>query len=116
LKYNNKFGVPCSKLKELIKDVDIPCTSESEAMALAAGTWFAGKKSEVYMQNSGLGNIIDIVTSLYKPYNIPLPHLTLSIRSKPSHHLPMYECTEIILDILGYNKSNHDRIIQYPTK
>ena len=29
----NKFGVPCSLLKENIRDADVPCTSEVEAMA-----------------------------------------------------------------------------------
>jgi len=97
-----KFGVPCSKLKEYITDAEIPCTDEGEAMALAAGAWFAGKKPVVYMQNSGLGNIVDVVTSLYKPYNIPLPHLILSIRHSPKHHQFMGKITTDLLDMLEY--------------
>lgn len=97
-----KFGVPCSALKEFTKDVEVPCTNEGEAMALAAGAWFAGKKTTVYMQNSGVGNIVDIVTSLYKPYEIPLPRLVLSIRNKPYHHRFMGAITEDLLDLLGY--------------
>ena len=81
---NNKFGVPCSKLKEHIKDVDVFCTSEEQAMALAAGCWLAtGKKATVYMQNSGLARCIDIITSLFMPYNIPYPNMLLSIRHSP---------------------------------
>lgn len=99
---NNKFGVPCSQLKEYIKDVNVPCTSESEAMALAAGAWFAGKKSEVYMQNSGLGHILDVVKSLYEPYGIPLPHMLLSVRCSPEHHRGMYDCTFDLLKIMRY--------------
>ena len=106
----NKFGVPCSYLKDKIKDVDIFCTSESEAMALAAGAWFADKKSIVYMQNSGLGNIIDIVTSLYNTYGIPHPKLLLSVRHTPEHHEEMFRCTYEILDLLGYN--NYEQIVQ----
>ena len=105
-----KFGIPCSKLKEKIKDSEIPCTSESEAMALAAGAYFAGKKPTVYMQNSGLGHIVDIVTSLYKPYEIPLPKMILSIRCKPYHHKFMYNITKKILDLLDYK--NVEMIIQ----
>ena len=88
-----KFGVPCSKLKEITKDCEISCTSEAEAMALAAGAWFAGKEPIVYMQNSCLGHIVDIVTSLYAPYELPLPKLILSIRCKPYHHKFMYNIT-----------------------
>jgi phosphonopyruvate decarboxylase len=81
-----KFGVPCSWLKDRITDTEIPCSCEEEALAIAAGTWLAGKKPEVYMQNSGLCRSIDYVLSLYKPYEIPLPKLTLSIRHEPYHH------------------------------
>ena len=105
-----KLGVPCSKLKDFSKDAEIPCTDEGEAMAIAAGAWFAGKKPTVYMQNSGLGNIVDIVTSLYKPYNIPLPKLMLSVRCKPDHHKFMESITQNILDLLEYD--NVEKVIQ----
>ena len=108
-----KFGVPCSKLKEITKDCEISCTSEAEAMALAAGAWFAGKEPIVYMQNSGLGHIVDIVTSLYAPYELPLPKLILSIRCKPYHHKFMYNITTELLDLLGYK--NTELIIQHET-
>lgn len=99
----NKFGVPCSKLKEKIKDVDIPCTNESEAMAIAAGAWFAGKKAIVYLQNSGVGHIVDVVTSLYYPYGIPLPDLILSIRFSPEHHEFMGKITRDLLKLIEYD-------------
>lgn len=110
MKYKNKFGVPCSKIKDRITDANVPCTSEAEAMAMAAGAWFAGEEPTVYMQNSGLGHIIDIVTSLYKPYGIPLPHMLLSVRHYPSHHEEMFRCTYDILDILEYD--NYEDVIQ----
>jgi len=71
-------------------------------MAMAAGAWFAGVEPEVYMQNSGLGHIIDVVASLYKTYGIPLPKLHLSVRKSPEHHIYMYECTQKLLDMMGY--------------
>jgi len=98
-----KFGVPCSKLKYRITDVEIHCTSEGEAMALAAGAWLGGKEPEVYMQNSGLGGIVNIVTSLYKPYNIPLPKILLSLRRKPKHHEFMGKITNELINLLEYN-------------
>jgi len=97
-----KFGVPCSKIKDRINDVDIHCSSESEAMAIAAGCILAGKEPEVYMQNSGLGHIVDICTSLYMPYEIPYPRLLLSRRVKPHHHSFMGKITEDILKLLQY--------------
>lgn len=98
----NLFGVPCSRLKEKIKDVEVNCTCEEEAMALAAGAWLAGKEATVYMQNSGLCRCLDIILSLYKPYNIPLPKLILSIRHLPHHHHFVGEVTEQLLEIMEY--------------
>ncbi len=98
-----KFGVPGSLLKAFILDADVPCTSEGEAMALAAGAWFAGKTPIVYMQNSGLGDCVDIITSLYKPYGILLPELILGVRRAPEHHRCMGELTKGLLTMLNYN-------------
>ena len=100
---NLKYGVPCSQIKDRIEDVEVYCTSEGEAMALAIGAWFAGKKPVVYMQNSGLGNIVNIVTSLFKPYDIPLPKLILSVRHKPVHHKFMGKITKELLKLINYN-------------
>lgn len=97
-----KFGIPCSKIKSKILDTEIFCTSEEEAMALAAGAWFAGKQPVVYMQNSGLCKCLDIVLSLYKPYEIPLPKLILSLRHKPLHHYFVGEETRNILKMLDW--------------
>ncbi len=98
-----KFGVPDSLLKDLIKDVDIPCTDEGEAMALACGAWFAGKQPVVYMQNSGLGNCVDIISSLYKPYGIPLPKIFIGLRYNPRHHRFMGRITKDLLSLLKYD-------------
>ncbi|HCJ66854.1 MAG TPA: hypothetical protein DHV62_05880, partial [Elusimicrobia bacterium] len=62
-----------------------PCTREDEAMALAVGAHLVGKKPLVFLQNSGLGNIVDIITSLLKPYGIKVD-LLISVRNKPEQH------------------------------
>ena len=98
-----KFGVPCSKIKDRIGDVDINSTSESEAMSIAAGCALCGKKPMVYMQNSGLMHIADIVLSLYGPYQIPLPELLLSIRYKPLHHRGVGNITHEFLELIRYD-------------
>lgn len=111
---NNKFGVPCSTMKEFAADADVPCTDEGQAMALAAGALLAGKCPVVYSQNSGLGNMVDIITSLYKPYGIELPEIHIGFRKAPAHHAFMGNKTEILLrDVLEYpgeKLSYHDMI------
>lgn len=108
----NKFGVPCSKIKDQIKDVDINCTSEEQAMALAAGAALAGEEAIVYMQNSGLGRCIDIITSLYHPYEIEFPKLILSVRHKPYHHKFIGNITNELLELLDYPKDKVSKIVQ----
>jgi len=98
-----KFGVPCSKIKDKIEDVDINCTSEEQAMGIAVGCILAGKEPTVYMQNSGLARCVDIITSLYEPYEIPLPKLILSIRHQPRHHEFMGFITDELLELIDYN-------------
>ena len=110
-RYNFIVGIPCSRLKgftDKIKDY-IPCTREDEAMALAVGAYLAGKKPLVFLQNSGLGNIIDIIASLLKPYDIKID-LLISVRTKPEHHAFMGKKTEKLLKLLEYK--NYKLLIQ----
>lgn len=76
-------GVPDSRLKPLcnylmntygISDKHVIAANEGNAVALAAGYHLAtGKVPVVYMQNSGIGNVINPVASLMndKVYGIP---------------------------------------------
>ena len=77
--FNFASGVPCSILGGIIDylsaDTDItyiPATREDEAIGVATGAYLAGKKPLVLMQNSGLGNCINALTSLVFPYKVPL--------------------------------------------
>ncbi len=76
-------GVPDSLLKHLCAYVDANCctsehiitANEGNAIALAAGYHLAtGKIGAVYMQNSGLGNCVNPLTSLAdsEVYSIPM--------------------------------------------
>tara|TARA_B100001540_G_scaffold44651_1_gene39744 strand:- start:3119 stop:4252 length:1134 start_codon:yes stop_codon:yes gene_type:complete len=75
-------GVPDSLLKELTYSFDyffkknhIISTNEGSAVALAIGNYLGTKTpGVVYLQNSGLGNIINPITSLAnsKVYGIPI--------------------------------------------
>jgi phosphonopyruvate decarboxylase len=110
-KYNFIVGVPCSKLKDLTDEIKnyIPCTREDEAMALAVGAHLVGKKPLVFLQNSGLGNIVDIITSLLKPYGIKVD-LLISVRNKPEQHAFMGKITKKLLKLLEYK--NYKLVIQ----
>lgn len=82
-------GVPCSYLTPLINRVAsgsaaryLPVTHEGEAVAIAAGCWLAGATAGVIAQNSGLGNMVNPLTSLNYPSRIPVP-LIVSWRGEP---------------------------------
>ena len=74
-------GVPCSYFKEFLSQLvhqenstikHLYATREDEAIAIAAGAALSNKRALVYMQNSGLGNIGDALTSLVQLYNLPM--------------------------------------------
>ncbi|MFC9439325.1 phosphonopyruvate decarboxylase [Nocardia sp. NPDC057030] len=82
-------GVPCSYLTPIINRVAsgsaagyLPVTHEGEAVAIAAGCWLAGATACVMGQNSGLGNMVNPLTSLTHPGRIPVP-LIISWRGEP---------------------------------
>jgi phosphonopyruvate decarboxylase len=97
--YDFMTGVPCSFMTPLINSAIasdtmryIGATSEGEAMAIAAGAWLAGRKTIVMMQNSGLGNAVNPLTSLNAPFRIPCLLMVSwrgrpGIADEPQHHL-----------------------------
>ena len=105
-------GVPCSFLTKVINEAIadpeldyIPATNEGEAVSLAAGAWLAGKQSVVMCQNSGLGNMINPLTSLNTPFNIPVL-LVITHRGKPGikdepQHQLMGKITSDLLALLN---------------
>ena len=88
-------GVPDSLLSPFIRELDnlprplvthIPAVHESQALGIAVGAELAGQKSAVYLQNSGLGNLINPITSLCIPFKIS-PLLIIGHR----HTLPQHK-------------------------
>ena len=75
-------GVPCSYFKEFLSKIagkervskikHIIATREDEAIGIATGASLSQKRALVYMQNSGLGNIGDALTSLTQLYKLPM--------------------------------------------
>ncbi|UCD36946.1 MAG: phosphonopyruvate decarboxylase [Fidelibacterota bacterium] len=82
-------GVPCSLVKELIIQIEqseessyVIATSEGEAMGLAGGFALAGRLPVVIMQNDGLGNAINPLSSLQLLYDLPAL-LIITWRAEP---------------------------------
>jgi len=101
-------SVPCLLLKEILKIIDdkneiiyLPVTREEEGVGIAAGAYLGGKKPAILIQNSGLGNSINAITSLLQYYDIPVIFF-VSHRGEEeepiSAYKPMGKITETLLD------------------
>lgn len=69
-------GVPDTILGGIIEVLSerrlyTPSVREDEAVAMAAGAFLGGKVPVVLMQNSGLGNALNVLMSLHLIYSIP---------------------------------------------
>ena len=106
--YDFFTGVPDSGLKLFIKEIQrsefehIPATNEGQAVGIAVGAELAGMKSCVYLQNSGLGNCINALTSLCIPHNIH-PLLVIGHRHTLPQHSVMGRVDKKMLDLIGYS-------------
>ena len=105
--YDFFTGVPDSLLKPFQNDIlnsnvkHVTAANEAHAIAIAFGAMLAGKKPCVYLQNSGLGNVINPITSLCMPANI-CPFLVIGHRHTLPQHKTMGEVDKEILKLIGY--------------
>lgn len=113
-------GVPCSNFADLFEQVSrdqdmtsVPAANEGSALAFAVGAALAGRRSVVALQNSGLGNIINPLTSLVQVNCIPTL-LLVSVRGhveepedEPQHRI-MGANTHALLDQLAIPWSEFD--------
>src|SRR3990167_5133446 len=131
-------GVPDSLLKDFCayvtdhsSDKDhIIAANEGNAVALAAGYHLAtGKAGVVYLQNSGLGNCVNPLTSLADKEIYSLPLLLLigwraepGKKDEPQHRkmgritLPLLEVLEIPYAILPESEEEVKREVQKETE
>ena len=105
-------GVPCSFLTPVIDRVIsrpdlmyVGAASEGEATAIAAGAWLAGRRTVMMCQNSGLGNAINPLTSLNRPFRIPTLIIVTwrgqpGLKDEPQHAM-MGRITGTLLDDMG---------------
>ena len=91
LGFTRYTGVPCSYLTPFINYVInderlsyISSANEGDAVATAAGLTVGGRRAVAMMQNSGLGNAVNPLTSLANTFDIPVL-LIVTQRGKPGH-------------------------------
>lgn len=109
--FNFYTSVPCSYLTPLLNGVlsdanvdHVMAASEGEAVGIAAGAYLAGRLPVVMMQNSGLGNAVNPLTSLNHVFKLP-SLLICSWRGSPHvpdepQHRVMGAITHRLLDTL----------------
>ena len=103
-------SLPCVNLGRLMELVEcdpeikhIPVTREEEGFDICAGAYLSGKKPAILMQNSGLGNSVNVLASLYQLYKLPIL-MIMSHRGTEgefmSAQVPMGKATPGVLDAL----------------
>jgi sulfopyruvate decarboxylase subunit alpha len=104
-------GVPCSLLEGVIQVgladpfvTYIPAVREDVALGIASAAHLAGRRGGILLQNSGLGNVVNPLTSFNLIYRIPVL-MVVSWRgyggNDAPEHLIMGEKTPELLQTLG---------------
>ena len=70
-------SLPCEKIKVLLEMVGesffhVPLTREEEGVGICAGAALSGKRPAIFVQSSGIGNMINALLSLTSFYELPL--------------------------------------------
>jgi sulfopyruvate decarboxylase subunit beta len=70
-------SLPCEKIKGLICllrefDLHVPVTREEEGVGISAGAVLAGRRPAMFIQSSGVGNMLNALLSLTVYYRLPL--------------------------------------------
>jgi sulfopyruvate decarboxylase beta subunit len=70
-------SLPCDKVKTLIDVLTrslphIPLTREEEGVGICAGAALSGRRPAMFVQSSGIGNMINALLSLTQFYELPL--------------------------------------------
>ena len=70
--------LPCDKFRGVLSLIpkhfkEVPLTREADGFGICAGLALSGQRPAMMMQNTGLGNSITDIASLFQYYKIPLP-------------------------------------------
>ncbi len=107
---NFVVSLPCVNLDKIMKMVEsdddiihVPVTREEEGFGICAGAFMGGKRTAILMQNSGLGNSVNALASLFELYKLPIL-IIMSHRGTEgefmSAQIPMGNATPKVLDAL----------------
>jgi phosphonopyruvate decarboxylase len=119
------YGVPCSVLGPVLDSLEqaapgqyVSLSNEGEAVAAAFGAAIAGRNSIVYLQNSGLGNAVNPLTSLTLPAAVSLT-LLIGYRGAPGsvdepQHMLMGSVTKVLLREMGVAVFEVDSHVDVP--
>lgn len=102
-------GVPCSRLGGLFSALRcddgvqyVAAANEGAALAVAAGFQLAGRKSCVMLQDSGLGNLLNPLTSLSTAYRLPcLIIVSVHDENDEAQHRGMAGLNQTLLEHCG---------------
>ena len=103
-------SLPCVNLGKVMELVEcdpeiihVPVTREEEGFGICAGAYLGGKKPAILMQNSGLGNSVNVLASLYELYHLPIL-MVMSHRGTEGEFMnaqvPMGKATPRVLEAL----------------
>jgi sulfopyruvate decarboxylase beta subunit len=70
-------SLPCEKIKVLLEKLGlsffhVPLTREEEGVGISAGAALSGRRPAMFVQSSGVGNMINALLSLTQFYELPL--------------------------------------------
>jgi len=70
-------SLPCEKIKTLLEMVEerffhVPLTREEEGVGICAGAALGGRRPAMFVQSSGIGNMVNALLSLTQFYELPL--------------------------------------------
>jgi len=100
-------GVPCSYFKNVIRYIEdqhdlsyVMAPNEGSALGLASGAYLGGQPAVVMIQNSGLGNLINPLTSLNAIYQVPVlifvSGRAYGIADEPQHEIMGKKMTQLL--------------------
>ncbi len=109
-------SLPCEKIKTLLEMVGrsfyhLPLTREEEGAGISAGAALSGRRPALFVQSSGIGNMINALLSLTQFYELPLAIFVSRrgvYREKIEAQLPMGQRLPGILSGagIGYSEIN----------
>lgn len=106
-------SLPCEKIKTLLEMIEdsffhVPLTREEEGVGISAGAALSGKKPAMFVQSSGIGNMINALLSLTGFYKLPLAIFVSQrgiYKEKIAAQLPMGQRLPMILKGAGISYS-----------